>query len=72
MTISLPLNEMSVEEKLELMELLWQDLDRSSTQIKPPAWHREVLTSREQAISRGDEVFEEWEIAREKIEKEIR
>jgi hypothetical protein len=63
---------MSVEEKLQMMEALWDDLSQHADEIQPPAWHGEVLAEREAAIARGDEQFEDWEAAREKIEKDIR
>ncbi len=72
MTISLPLNQMTVEEKLQVMEAIWEDLSQHADEIQPPAWHAEVLAEREAAIARGEEQFEDWEPAREKIEKDIR
>lgn len=72
MTISLPLNEMTVEEKLQVMEAIWDDLSQHADEMKPPAWHAQVLAEREAAIARGEEQFEDWEAAREKIEKDIR
>jgi hypothetical protein len=63
---------MSVEEKLQMMEALWDDLSQNADEIQPPAWHGEVLAEREAAIARGNEQFVDWEAAREKIEKDIR
>ena len=37
----LPLNEMSVEEKLQTMEALWQSLSADPAAIDSPAWHGE-------------------------------
>ncbi len=72
MPISLPLNKMSIEEKLQVMEAIWDDLSQNADKIQPPAWHREILAEREEAIARGEEQFEEWDKARENIEKAIR
>ncbi len=72
MAISLPLNKMSIEEKLQLMETIWDDLSRNADKMPLPEWHREILAERESAIARGEEHFEEWDDAREKIEKDIR
>ena len=72
MTISLPLDKMSVEEKLQVMEAIWEDLSRHADEMQPPAWHGEVLAEREAAIARGEEQFEDWDAARKKIEKDIR
>ncbi|MCG2601113.1 MAG: addiction module protein [Achromobacter sp.] len=67
MTISLPLDEMTVEEKLQLMEAIWDDLSRHADEMEPPAWHGKVLKELEAAIERGDETFEDWETAKRRI-----
>jgi len=72
MNITLPLKEMTVEEKLQLMEAIWEDLSRNAEQLPPPAWHAEELAAREAAIARGEETFEDWETARQRIEQNIR
>ncbi|APZ43782.1 addiction module protein [Acidihalobacter ferrooxydans] len=71
MNISLPLDEMTIEEKLQIMEALWNDLTQHPDQIPPPDWHGKLLADREAAAARGEETFEDWETARQKIEKEI-
>jgi hypothetical protein len=40
MEITLPLEEMTVREKLALMETLWEDLARTPEAIESPAWHK--------------------------------
>jgi Putative addiction module component len=39
----LPLEKMSREEKLRIMEELWADLSRDESQVESPAWHGDVL-----------------------------
>ncbi len=39
----LPLNEMSVEEKLQTMEALWQSLSADPGAVESPAWHEKEL-----------------------------
>ena len=53
MELVLPLNEMTVAEKLQAMELLWDDLSRNPEDIPSPAWHEEVLADRQRQIERG-------------------
>ena len=43
MDITLPLDQMTIEEKLRAMELLWADLSRNEQQLQSPEWHEEVL-----------------------------
>lgn len=66
------LNEMTVEEKLQMMEALWDDLTRNTDDLEPPAWHGEVLEGRETALEGGDEKFEDWQQARTEIDSETR
>ena len=72
MSISLPLAEMTVEEKLQVMEAIWDDLSRHAEDVQPPDWHAEALAEREAAIARGEAQFDDWEAAKKKIEKDIR
>lgn len=67
MTISLPLDQMSVEEKLQVMEAIWDDLSQRADEMQPPAWHGKVLEALEAAIERGEETFEDWEAAKRRI-----
>jgi hypothetical protein len=69
--MSLPLDEMSVEEKIRVMESLWDDLCRRAGSMESPPWHREVLAEREAAIGRGEDHFEDWKTAKRKIENEL-
>ena len=47
--ISIPLDKMSLAEKLEAMEALWADLSRTPSQVPVPDWHREVLKARRES-----------------------
>ena len=67
----LPLDEMTVEEKLQAMESIWDDLCRHAESIPSPPWHEEVLSDREAAIERGDAEFEDWESAKKRINGDL-
>ena len=71
MSISLPLEKMSVEEKLQAMESIWDDLCGQADSLASPAWHGEVLAERESALQGGDDEFIDWETAKHNIKKEI-
>jgi len=58
---------MSTAAKMRTMEMLWDDLCRRSDEISSPLWHNEVLSVREQALSSGESVIEDWETAKIKI-----
>ena len=67
----LPLDKMTVEEKVALMEELWADLCNRSEYDPSPAWHAAVLAERIEAVKRGDEEILDWEEAKARIRKEI-
>jgi hypothetical protein len=58
---------MSIEEKLQTMELLWDDLRANAGDALSPAWHGDELARREAALQRGDDLAEDWATARQRI-----
>ena len=71
MPVTLPLSDLSVSEKLRLMEALWEDLSRNADSIESPDWHREVLEEREERIASGEAHFSDWEQAKADIRKRV-
>ena len=65
----LPLTEMSVEEKLQTKETLWQSLSVDPAAIESPAWHEQELAERERRIESGEAKFVEWEKAKVDIRR---
>lgn len=72
MNTTLPLDRMTIEEKLQLMEELWDDLTHQSTAPEPPSWHGRVLAERQAAVEQGEEPLEDWETAKQRIEQAIK
>lgn len=72
MTAEIPVEQMTVEEKLRAMELLWENLRRDEKNIPVPQWHRDLLDEREQLIAKGQAHFEDWESAKNWIAGKIR
>ena len=64
MSPKLPLNEMSLEEKLQAMEALWDDLSREPDRIESPNWHEDVLKETERRVESGEATFSDWEKAK--------
>jgi putative addiction module component (TIGR02574 family) len=62
---------MTVKEKLQLMEVLWEDLSRAPENVKSPAWHGEELKKREARIASGKTKFVEWEKAKKEIRRRV-
>ncbi|HUD49156.1 MAG TPA: addiction module protein [Candidatus Baltobacteraceae bacterium] len=69
MEITLPLEKMTVAEKLRVMETLWADLTRDEEQFKSPKWHGDVLRQRAGRVKQGKESFMDWETAKRQLRK---
>jgi len=70
--MTLNLEEMTTEEKLRAMEMLWEDLCRTVPDFSSPSWHEEVLKEREQRIRDGKDKFVDWDQAKKDIWNSIK
>jgi putative addiction module component (TIGR02574 family) len=59
--------KLSVAEKLEAMEALWQSLSSKPEGVESPAWHAQELRARENEIGSGKSKFIDWEKAKAEI-----
>jgi hypothetical protein len=71
MNIALPLESMSVEEKILTMELIWNDLSSQISNITSPNWHKDILNEREQSVQQGIEIPIDWEIAKQNLRHKL-
>jgi hypothetical protein len=71
MHLSIPLKEMSVEEKLQAIEEIWADLSSTPETIPSPAWHADVLQVREERIVEGRAQFLDIEEAKKAVQEKI-
>lgn len=67
----LPLEKMSMEEKLRAMELLWDNLCAKADGLQSPTWHEGVLAERDEMQKRGEEEFEDWETTKRNIRHKV-
>ena len=63
MSIHLPLDQMTLADKLEVMETLWADMSRNPADLPSPDWHRDVLQERKRLVDEGKLKFLDWETA---------
>jgi hypothetical protein len=45
MSMNLPLKDMTLQEKLAAMEMLWDALARSPESVESPSWHKDMSSS---------------------------
>jgi len=67
MKLAIELDKLSVIQKLELMEALWDDLSRNAADVPSPEWHRHVLEERNARIERGEAEYLHWEDAKRQV-----
>lgn len=72
MGLALRLDKMTVRDKLQALEEIWNDLCRSAKAIPSPSWHADVLRAREKRIRQGTSRFTEWTEAKQKIRRRTR
>ncbi len=51
------IERMSVEERLQAIELLWDSIARLGDPVRSPAWHGEVLSTRRAKVEEGEGQF---------------
>jgi hypothetical protein len=51
------IQQMSLEEQLQAMELLWASLSRTPNAVPSPDWHGDILAERMAKIERGEGEF---------------
>jgi hypothetical protein len=63
------IERMSLEERLQAMELLWASITRTPDAVQSPPWHGEVLASRLAKIERGEGEFLTVAQLKERLQK---
>ena len=63
------IERMSLEERLQTMELLWISLTRTSEAVPSPDWHGAVLAERLAKIERDQGVFLTVAQVKERLQK---
>jgi hypothetical protein len=69
--LSSEIANMTLEEKMEAMELLWDDLRANSSDLSSPEWHAKVIEEREGMAQQGKLKYSEWKEAKKDIHTSI-
>jgi putative addiction module component (TIGR02574 family) len=65
--VELALSKLTLAQKLDLMEAIWDDLAKHEETFESPEWHEQVLRDRERALAAGKATISDWEEAKERI-----
>ena len=63
------IQQMSLEEQLQAMELLWASLSRTPNAVPSPDWHGDILAERMAKIERGEGEFLSIPQLKERLQK---
>ena len=69
MPLELPLNTMSVGEKVQLLEQVWDNLCHQSGDVRSPEWHAAILYERQKQIEDGRMSVSSWSEAKDRLQK---
>ena len=69
MPIELPLSTMSVAEKMQLLEQVWDNLCQQSGEVRSPEWHAAILEERQRQMENGAMSVSPWSEAKERLQK---
>jgi len=72
MELILPLDEMTITDKLSVMERLWDDLCRNAEHIPSPSGHEDILSAREKRVRKGRAQFVDLDELKKRTRKSIR
>lgn len=60
----IPIDQMTLAEKLLAMETLWDNLCRCEVDLPMLQWHKDLLDERARLIRDGQAQFADWETAK--------
>jgi len=69
--ITIQLDKLTNEEKIQIMETVWEDLCKNAENFKSPDWHQGILQDREQQVNKGKSQFTDWDQAKKQIRNTI-
>ena len=71
MNATVDLRQMSVPEKLRLMEDLWRDLSQNERDVTSPEWHGAILAGRERKLASGEDTLLDWDAAKRQLRAKL-
>jgi hypothetical protein len=71
MNATVDLQQMTVPDKLRLMEDLWRNLSQNEADLPSPDWHGTVLAERERKLASGADSLVDWESAKKQLRAKL-
>ena len=65
-------DQLSVEEQIDYVQLLWDRIAATPDQVPVPDWHREVLDERLKDYEANPDAGESWDVVRDRLREKLR
>jgi len=69
--LDLPIEKLSLAQKLDLMEAIWDNLTKDEGPLESPDWHGPILRNRETAMESGKADVSDWREAKDRIRRNV-
>ncbi|MBC7820216.1 MAG: addiction module protein [Planctomycetaceae bacterium] len=60
--------ELSVPDKLDVLERLWDSITADPKQVAMPEWHLEELDRREEELQRNPQTGTDWNVVKQRLQ----
>ncbi len=69
---TLPLDEMTITEKLVVINQIWEDLVQTPNDVPSPEWHKDVLSARANRVKNGEAHFKDFNSVKSELRSEFK
>lgn len=65
-------DRLSIEERIEYVQSLWDQVSSDPSAVPVPGWHRDVIAKRLERQQADPEEGSPWPVVRERLERKLR
>ncbi len=66
------ISHLSKENKLKVMEAIWEDLSKDDMEVESPGWRHDALRDTERRLELGEEKAVDWNAAKKELRKRFK
>jgi hypothetical protein len=59
--------QLPFEEKLQIMEVIWEEMRAQADRVSVPQWHKDLLDDRRKAVAEGREEILDWDSIKDSL-----
>lgn len=64
-------NDLSIDEKIDYLKLLWERIATSPEPVVVPEWHREVISERLRDIESDPSSGDQWDVVQKSLRERL-